>query len=174
QNPRNRGGSTGHVLAKRSVTFTEIRIQAQLAAFASTAAIPIVGPILAPAAAATAAGITAPMVAGVAASALAGMAHDGIDAVPETGTWLLQKGERVTTAETSAKLDKTLDDVRSNQSGGGAPTINLIEDRSRAGQVNTRRQDDQYIIDVVVADLFGDGRTSKAIGSSFGMRRSGT
>ncbi|MEV1657190.1 phage tail tape measure protein [Pseudomonas aeruginosa] len=148
--------------------------QAQLAAFASTAAIPIVGPILAPAAAATAAGITAPMVAGVAASALAGMAHDGIDAVPETGTWLLQKGERVTTAETSAKLDKTLDDVRSNQSSGGAPTINLIEDRSRAGQVNTRRQDDQYIIDVVVADLFGDGRTSKAIGSSFGMRRSGT
>ncbi|MBV6094053.1 phage tail tape measure protein [Pseudomonas aeruginosa] len=148
--------------------------QAQLAAFASTAAIPIVGPLLAPAAAASAAGITAPMVAGVAASALAGMAHDGIDAVPETGTWLLQKGERVTTAETSAKLDRTLDDVRANQSSGGAPIINLIEDRSRAGQVNTRRQDDQYIIDVVVADLFGDGRTSKAIGSSFGMRRSGT
>ncbi len=148
--------------------------QAQLAAFASTAAIPIVGPLLAPAAAASAAGITAPMVAGVAASALAGMAHDGIDAVPETGTWLLQKGERVTTAETSAKLDRTLDDVRSNQSSGGAPTINLIEDRSRAGQVNSRRQDDQYIIDVVVADLFGDGRSSKAIGSSFGIRRSGT
>ncbi len=148
--------------------------QAQLAAFASTAAIPIVGPLLAPAAAASAAGITAPMVAGVAASALAGMAHDGLDAVPETGTWLLQKGERVTTAETSAKLDRTLDDVRSNQSSGGAPTINLIEDRSRAGQVNTRRQDDQYIIDVVVADLFGDGRSSKAIGSSFGIRRSGT
>ncbi|HBP5170512.1 phage tail tape measure protein [Pseudomonas aeruginosa] len=148
--------------------------QAQLAAFASTAAIPIVGPLLAPAAAASAAGITAPMVAGVAASALAGMAHDGIDSVPETGTWLLQKGERVTTAETSAKLDRTLDDVRSNQSSGGAPTINLIEDRSRAGQVNSRRQDDQYIIDVVVADLFGDGRSSKAIGSSFGIRRSGT
>lgn len=148
--------------------------QAQLSAFASTAAIPIVGPLLAPAAAASAAGITAPMVAGVAASALAGMAHEGLDAVPETGTWLLQKGERVTTAETSAKLDRTLDDVRSNQSSGGAPTINLIEDRSRAGQVNTRRQDDQYIIDVVVADLFGDGRSSKAIGSSFGIRRSGT
>jgi len=27
QNPRNRDGSTGHVLAKRSVTFTEIRIE---------------------------------------------------------------------------------------------------------------------------------------------------
>jgi hypothetical protein len=29
-NPRNRGGSTGHVLAKRSVTFTEIRTQQML------------------------------------------------------------------------------------------------------------------------------------------------
>ena len=28
QNPRNGGGNTGHVLAKRSVTFTEIRSQA--------------------------------------------------------------------------------------------------------------------------------------------------
>lgn len=46
--------------------------------------------------------------------ALAGMAHDGIDSVPETGTWLLQRGERVTTAETSAKLDQTLERVQSN------------------------------------------------------------
>ncbi|WP_271965998.1 phage tail length tape measure family protein [Pseudomonas aeruginosa] len=136
--------------------------------------IPIVGPALGAAAAATAVATQLAQVASIRNVNLSGMAHDGIDAVPETGTWLLQKGERVTTAETSAKLDRTLDDVRSNQSSGGAPTINLIEDRSRAGQVNTRRQDDQYIIDVVVADLFGDGRTSKAIGSSFGMRRSGT
>ncbi|HCT6269176.1 TPA: phage tail length tape measure family protein [Pseudomonas aeruginosa] len=136
--------------------------------------IPIVGPALGAAAAATAVATQLAQVASIRNVNLSGMAHDGIDSVPETGTWLLQKGERVTTAETSAKLDRTLDDVRSNQSSGGAPTINLIEDRSRAGQVNTRRQDDQYIIDVVVADLFGDGRTSKAIGSSFGMRRSGT
>lgn len=143
-------------------------------AYAAMAGIPVIGPALGIAAAAAAVTAQLAQVAAVKNVNLSGMAHDGIDAVPETGTWLLQKGERVTTAETSAKLDKTLDDVRSNQSGGGAPTINLIEDRSRAGQVNTRRQDDQYIIDVVVADLFGDGRTSKAIGSSFGMRRSGT
>jgi len=92
--------------------------QAELAAFASTAAIPIVGPALAPAAAAAAALATAPMVAGVAAASLSGMAHDGIDAVPETGTWLLQKGERVTTAGTSAKLDRTLDQVQSSAAGG--------------------------------------------------------
>ena len=100
--------------------------QASLAAFASTAAIPIVGPAAAPAAAAAAAAATAPMVAGVASAALAGMAHDGIDAVPETGTWLLQKGERVTTAETSAKLDRTLDQLReSSGAGGGGGGISI-------------------------------------------------
>lgn len=67
-------------------------LQAQLAAYASTAAIPIVGPALAPAALAAAAGVTAPLVAAISASALAGMAHDGIDKIPETGTWLLKKG----------------------------------------------------------------------------------
>ena len=62
-----------------------------------------------------------------AGTALSGMAHDGIDAVPETGTWLLQKGERVTTASTSAKLDATLDRVSQSSSAGTsttyAPTI---------------------------------------------------
>ncbi|HDH1504680.1 TPA: phage tail tape measure protein [Klebsiella quasipneumoniae subsp. similipneumoniae] len=103
-------------------------LQAQLAAFASTAAIPIVGPGLAPAAMAAAAAITEPMVAAISAASLSGMAHDGIDAVPETGTWLLQKGERVTTAATSAKLDATLDRVANQSAGGGtiySPTITI-------------------------------------------------
>lgn len=55
--------------------------------------------------------------------ALLGMAHDGIDAVPETGTWLLQKGERVTTASTSAKLDKTLSDIQNNQTDNSRSTV---------------------------------------------------
>ncbi|MFC0710734.1 phage tail length tape measure family protein [Azorhizophilus paspali] len=64
------------------------------------------------AAMASVAAATAGIVSNIAAI---GMAHDGIDSVPETGTWLLQKGERVTTAETSAKLDATLEDVQKNQ-----------------------------------------------------------
>ncbi|MEQ4874088.1 phage tail tape measure protein [Klebsiella oxytoca] len=103
-------------------------LQAQIAAYASTAAIPIIGPALAPAAMAAAAAITTPLVAAVGTSALAGMAHDGVDSVPETGTWLLQKGERVTTAKTSAKLDATLDRVATQSTGSGAiysPTISI-------------------------------------------------
>lgn len=100
-------------------------LQAQLAAYASTAAIPIIGPVMAPAAMAAAAAITMPLVAGVGTSALAGMAHDGIDSVPETGTWLLQKGERVVTSQTSAKLDETLSRVNQQSTGGKmyAPTF---------------------------------------------------
>ncbi|MGS6174414.1 phage tail tape measure protein [Enterobacter hormaechei] len=102
-------------------------LQAQIAAYASTAAIPIVGPALAPAAMATAAAVTAPLVAAVGTSALAGMAHDGIDSVPETGTWLLQKGERVVTSQTSAKLDETLDRVNQQSTHGAnfSPVIKM-------------------------------------------------
>jgi lambda family phage tail tape measure protein len=148
--------------------------QAQLAAFASTAAIPIVGPVLAPAAAATAAGITAPMVAGVASAALAGMAHDGIDSIPEDGTWFLQKGERVTTAETSAKLDRTLEDVRSKQAGGGT-VVNIIGDRSKAGTVERRTNPSgQEEANVFVADIWNGGDRSQALEEAYGLTRRGS
>lgn len=151
--------------------------QASLAAFASTAAIPIVGPILAPAAAASAAAFAAPLVAGVATASLAGMAHDGIDSIPETGTWLLQKGERVTTADTSAKLDRTLDDVQKNRTtnNGGGSTVNIIEDASRAGQTRTRLDDQgmQEITDVFVSQIYGDGPVGEAMQQRFGLRGQG-
>ena len=105
--------------------------------------------------------------------ALAGMAHDGIDSVPQTGTWLLQKGERVTTAQTSAKLDKTLNDIKS-PTGTGNTTVNLIEDASRAGQSEERTGDQgEKMIDVFVADLFGDGRTTDALNRKFGLQSVG-
>lgn len=65
-------------------------------------------------------------VAMIAGQTLAGMAHDGIDRVPETGTWLLQKGERVVTASTSAKLDATLERVQqSRQASAAGGTFNF-------------------------------------------------
>ena len=87
--------------------------------FAGRGGIPLVGPAVAPGAAIAAAAAAGVLAVGV-GSALKGMAHDGIDSVPETGTWLLQKGERVTTAQTSAKLDATLDRVATQSTGGGS------------------------------------------------------
>lgn len=96
-------------------------MQAGINAFASTAAIPIVGPAAAPAAMTAAVAATSPMAAAASTYALMGMAHDGIDSVPQTGTWLLEKGERVVTSETSAKLDRKLDMIQPG--GGGGITI---------------------------------------------------
>lgn len=148
--------------------------QASLAAFASTAAIPIVGPFLAPAAAASAAAFAAPLVAGVATTALAGMAHDGIDSIPETGTWLLQKGERVTTAQTSAKLDKTLETIQGTgtSTNNSGTVVNLIEDASKAGQTRTRLDDEgmQEVTDVFVSQIFGDGDIGQAMQRRYALR----
>ncbi|EPF0941667.1 phage tail tape measure C-terminal domain-containing protein [Klebsiella michiganensis] len=100
---------------------------AALSAFTAWIGVPYVGPAVASTqaiAAAAAAGVFMTAIG----SALQGQAHDGIDSVPETGTWLLQKGERVTTAKTSAKLDATLDRVATQSTGSGAiysPTINI-------------------------------------------------
>lgn len=153
--------------------------QAQLAAYASTAAIPIVGPALAPASMAAAAAITAPLVAGVSVSALSGMAHDGIDSVPETGTWLLQQGERVTTAKTSAKLDATLDRVnkQSGDSGGGtyAPQIYVNGDpdaRTIEMLKQAVREGGQLGYKMVNDDLAsGKGRTSKSLSGGWSVGR---
>ncbi|MCE0051266.1 phage tail length tape measure family protein [Klebsiella quasipneumoniae subsp. quasipneumoniae] len=150
-------------------------LQAQLAAYASTAAIPIVGPALAPAALAAAAGVTAPLVAAISASALAGMAHDGIDKIPETGTWLLKKGERVTTAGTSAKLDATLEQVRKQRSLAGNPLhvefnntytgkpddamVQMLDQRQRASEKRLK----QYFTSQVINPTENYGRSLKSV-----------
>ncbi|HCI5989637.1 phage tail tape measure protein [Klebsiella variicola] len=99
---------------------------AGLQAFTAMIGVPFVGPEIAGPAAIAATAAAGVLAIGV-GTALQGQAHDGIDSVPETGTWLLQKGERVTTAKTSAKLDATLDRV-ANQSTGGttyAPSMSF-------------------------------------------------
>jgi len=66
---------------------------------------------------------TAGIVSTIASTQIQGQAHDGLMSVPKTGTYLLEKGERVTTAETSAKLDQKLDGM----GGGGVRIINSID-----------------------------------------------
>lgn len=154
--------SSAASIAQAAVTGTAIATAyAPAAALASLAsfganAIPATGAILS----------TTAIAEGV---ALAGMAHDGIDSIPETGTWLLQKGERVTTAQTSAKLDKTLNDIKS-PTGTGNTTVNLIEDASRAGQTETREEDGQKFIDLWIAKLYSDDDVMDALNRKTGLR----
>ena len=150
---------------------------AALNAFTSTAAIPLVGPFAAPAAAAPAAAASALGSAGSfmgMISSVAGMAHDGIDSVPQDGTWLLQKGERVTTAETSAKLDRTLEQVsRGGSSDGKGLTVNLIEDKSRVGQTERGRSSDgsEYLSVFISQIRSGGNDTSDALEATYNLKR---
>jgi lambda family phage tail tape measure protein len=80
---------------------------------------------------------------------------------------------RTATAQTSAKLDQTLNDIKS-PTGTGNTTVNLIEDASKAGQTQQRTGDQgEKMIDVFVADLLGDGRTADAMNRKFGLQTAG-
>lgn len=97
---------------------------------------------------ASVAAATAGIVSTIQGTGLTGMAHDGMDYVPETGTWLLKKGEKVTTASTSAKLDATLARVESqmNRPGdtggsgaGGAGLVVNVDSRGASDPAATKR-----------------------------------
>jgi len=110
-----------------------------------------------------------------------GMAHDGIDSVPETGTWLLQKGERVTTAATSAKLDATLERVARDTSTVGGAGDNNEFNFNVNGSLSERERlmMEQTVVRAVtmarkdrVADTTsGTGPQSRAMRSNWNVRR---
>lgn len=50
---------------------------------------------------------------------LAGMAHDGIANVPREGTWLLDKGERVFSADQNERIIQAVQSVGNPSAAGG-------------------------------------------------------
>ena len=163
--------SVGHAL----LTYAAAQVaMAGLSAFSAMIGVPFVGPVIAPGAAIAATAAAGVLMTAVGAS-LDGQAHDGIDYVPADGTWNLKKGERVTTAETSAKLDRTLDQVSSGSKSNGqsAPVVNLIEDASRAGQVNRRQLSEQDVIDIYVSNIRGEGDIHNVNQAKYGLKSQG-
>ncbi|WP_111848734.1 transglycosylase SLT domain-containing protein [Acinetobacter baumannii] len=80
--------------------------------YASVAAIPYVGPYLAPVMAGAAVAVQLAQVAQIKSTNLTGMAHDGIDYVPEEGTWLLNKGERVLSPKQNQDFTRAMAEKR--------------------------------------------------------------
>ncbi|MEH3573587.1 phage tail length tape measure family protein [Escherichia coli] len=175
-------GTQASAAAAMTSNATASALMAQLNAYASTAAIPIVGPALAPAAMAAAAAVTSPMVAAISAASLMGMAHDGLDKVPATGTWLLQQGERVVKSNTSAKLDATLTDIqkqRENNAMQGqfnySPTIQVNGDpdaRTIAMMEAAVKRGATQGFDMVVNSLSkGQGKVHDAVNVMYAKRK---
>lgn len=163
--------SMGHALMSYAAAQVAM---AALSAFTAMIGVPFVGPAIAPGAAIAAAGAAGVLMTAVGAS-LDGQAHDGIDYVPADGTWNLKKGERVTTAETSAKLDRTLDSVANNSTQPGA--LKII---NNGPPVSARREMSEGELAVIldaaedrIASGFarGTGKVSRAAGAAYGLRR---
>lgn len=125
------------------------------------------------------------LISAISGTGVSGMAHDGIDSIPETGTWLLEKGERVVTSKTSARLDSVLERIDAQQrisraegtqnaSNSKGITVNVIENKDRAGEVveRTNESGDQEA-DVFVADIFGEGKRARALEQAYGLARVG-
>jgi SLT domain-containing protein len=153
-------GTSGRVTPNQNLGLglnaSAMSVMAGLSAFASTAAIPIVGPVAAPAAAAAAVAVTAPMAASiaalsgsaVAARALGGQVRGGQSyLVGERGPELLHMG-------TSGR-------VTPNQNLGGGGSVSIVNniDASSAGpdleikiqqaMINTSRQTVSKIQDLM-------------------------
>ena len=163
--------SVGHALLSYAAAQVAM---AGLSAFTAMIGIPFVGPAVAPGAAIAATAAAGVLMTAVGAS-LDGQAHDGIDFVPADGTWNLKKGERVTTAETSAKLDRTLDRFSREGSGGN---MDVAVHNYAGAQVETQRDGDQMKIIIkqakreIARDLAqGNGEVTRALTSGYGLRR---
>ncbi len=103
---------------------------------------------------------------------LKGMAHSGLDKVPETGTWLLEKGERVVTSNTSAKLDATLENLRNqnagNSSGDVYSSINVTinkdgetESESEVGGIAFANLVKGLVVDIISREMKSGGTLAK-------------
>lgn len=190
----------GYAAAVTGQSTAEVNLAA-LNAFASTAAIPIVGPALAPAAAATAAAATAPFAAAAiaaASSAIAGAATGGFSEGGYTGpggkydpAGIVHKGEVVWSQADIARAGgvATVESLRKGyapngnaglagtapgKSGGGGVVVNLHEDANKAGQVQQiNNSGGGMTMDVFVSNIHQGGPAAKAFEQTYGLRRVG-
>lgn len=70
---------------------------------------------------------------------LSGMAHDGIDSIPQEGTWLLDKGERVVDSRTNSDLKNYLANGGSS-SGDITIQVNVTDSGVSTSGANTQDQ----------------------------------
>ncbi|HGL4551757.1 TPA: hypothetical protein ACKE7S_000682 [Acinetobacter baumannii] len=81
----------------------------------------------------------------IAAQTITGMAHDGIASVPEEGTWLLNKGERVLNPQDNQAFTNFI-----NEGGSRSPTINVY---TLPGQTATATQNDDGSLDIRIQQV---------------------
>lgn len=99
------------------------------------------------------AAVAASMASIISSISAVGLAHEGMDSIPTSGSWLLEKGERVTTEKTSKRLDRTLDRIQNQQTGGanGSWNVTVNEAPGTTAQVS-RRQDGGLDVNIALIE----------------------
>lgn len=116
--------------------------------FNSLSAVPLIGPYIAGPGAAVAAGLqvaAAGRIQGMSAPSVAGIAHGGLDNVPEEATYLLQKDERVL----SPKQNKDLVKFMSEGQKSNALNLTFIDKSSGVDARATRQPNGEVTIEMV-------------------------
>ena len=116
-------------------------------------------------AAATVAAQTASIISNIQAVTLTGMAHDGIANIPEEGTWLLNKGERVLNPQDNKAFTDFINNSSSNE-----PVVNVYTLPGQKAAVTTNDDGSldiriQQVAEQVVAGQLANpnSRISKAV-----------
>lgn len=82
-----------------------------------------------------------------------GQAHDGMARVPKTGSYILEQGERVVPAETTARMDATLRDIQSSreqaQSSGDIRIVNSFDSDEVVGGYLGSASGDREVMNIV-------------------------
>lgn len=85
--------------------------------------------------------------------------------VGEYGPEIIQGPANVTSRKDTAKM--------LNKNGYTNITVNVVEDSSKAGNVETKETDEETIINVFVSNVRKGGEASQALQSTFGLKRVG-
>lgn len=146
--------------------------QSATSAFAALAPIPIVGPALGAAAAATAVMMGMQQVRQIKSQQPAGIAHGGMDYVPNESTYILQRGERVLSPKQNVEISAMARHYNTGGQGGtsGGISLSIKNEIIVQGSVNNEQSAQQTgdniaqrIVATVVANINENGAIFRAV-----------
>lgn len=158
------------------------------------------GPIAGPIAAGAVKALGYASIGVVAGQTISGIAHGGIDEIPEESTWLLQKGERVLSPNQNIEVQKAAEKINAtpgivnqnlpntspnyssapktaandeNRRAGGV-VVNIHEDASRSGQVEHETSlTAEDVINIYVSNVTQGGEAAQVKEQIYGLERVG-
>ena len=147
--------------------------QGATAAFTSLASIPIIGPVLGGVAAAGAVMSGLQQVRQIKAQQPAGIAHGGLDYVPNESTYVLQRGERVLSPKQNTEISQMARRYNgggaANDAGSGGVSISITNQITVQGSTNEQNSQAvgqdiaRQVVGVVVTNIQENGSIIRAV-----------